>query len=137
MKAANPITRLVRTAAEQDSLQGIGGILAAVTEELKGWGTLIWMAAPGSDVAAGEGRLFVLAYWVKDPGIRVWHELTFKSMTGKVLRDRKAEAIDLNDDRIAKPTPQMIIDSGSRRFCLAPMRMEDGSPAVLEVYRVE
>src|ERR1035437_5582735 len=109
MRASSPIARLVRTAAEQDTLQGIGGILKAVTEELKGWGTLIWMAAPGSDVAPGGGRLFVLAYWVKDPSIQVWHELTFKSMIGKVLRAGKAEAIDVSDERIAQPMPQMII----------------------------
>ena len=126
MRGANPITRLVRTAAEQDSLQGIGSILKAVTEELKGWGTLIWMAAPGSDVVAGEGRLFVLAYWVSDTSIRIWHELTFKSMIGYVLRTGEAEAINVTDDRIAKPMPQMIIDSKSTHLCLAPMRMEDG-----------
>ena len=137
MKGVNPITRLVRTASEQDSLQGIGNILKAITEEFKGWGTLIWMAVPGSDVAAGEGRLFVLAYWVGDTSIPVWHELTFKSMVGCVLRSGETEAIHVTDDRIAKPMPRMIIDSGSKHFCLAPMRMADGSAAVLEVYRVE
>jgi len=137
MSVSNPIINLVRTANEQDSLQGIGEILKVITEELRGWGTLVWMAAPGSDVAAGEGRLFVLAYWVEDTAVRVWHELTFESMTGSVLRSGRAEAIDLEDKRIARPTPKMILDSNSRHFCLAPMRMEDGSPAVLEVYRVE
>jgi signal transduction histidine kinase len=137
MESGSPITRLVRTAAAQDTLQGIGAILKAVTEELQGWGTLIWMAAPGSDIAAGEGRLFVLASWVSDPRIRVCHELTVDSMTWNVLRSDKAEAIDIADNRIARPMTQMNIDSDSKRFCLAPMRMEDGSRAVLEVYRVE
>src|ERR1039457_4590140 len=134
MRDAAPITRLVRAAAAQDALQGIGSILRTITEELNGWGALIWMAAPGSDVPAGAGRIFVLAYWVLDSTIRVWHELPFKSMTGFVMRSGKAEAIDIDDERIAKPMPQMIIDSKSRHFCLAPMRMEDGSPAVLEMY---
>src|ERR1039457_2547519 len=132
-----PIIRLVRTAAKQTTLEGIREMLRVVTEELHGWGTLVWVLAPGSDLAKGHGRLFVLAYWVGDEKIRVWHELTFDSMTASVLRSGRPEAIQLGDERIAKPTPRLITESNSKYFCLAPMTLEDGSSAVLEVYRVE
>ena len=68
-------------------------------EYVDGWGTLLWMAAPGSDLATGTGRIFVLAYWVSDPSIRVWHDLPFKSMTGAVMRSRRNSKT--SDDRSA------------------------------------
>ena len=40
------VIRLVRTAAEQTKLEGIGEILRVVTEEMNAWGTLIWAIAP-------------------------------------------------------------------------------------------
>src|SRR5581483_5934951 len=138
MKGAHrPIKRLVKTAAEQNTLDGISQMLRVVTEEMNAWGTLIWLAVPGSDIPAGKGRLFVLAYWVQDPKIRVWHELPFESMIGRVLQSGEAATIRIGDPRIVKPEPRLLPESESKHFCLAPFEMQDGSRGVLEVYRVE
>lgn len=131
------IIRLVQTAAEQKTLEGVGEMLRVVTEELGGWGTLVWVASPGSDPVARKGRLFVQAYWVQDETIRVWHELTFDSMAGIVMRSQRPGTAQLGDERIGKSALRLLEESGSQHFCLAPMKMPDGSPAVLEVYRVE
>jgi hypothetical protein len=133
----SPIIRFVQTAAEQGSLEGIQAMLKVVTEELESWGTLIWLAGPDSDANAGRGRLFVLGYWVRDPSVRVWHALNFDSATGFVLKSKRPMTITAKDERIAKPAPSLIADSKSLHFCLAPMVMEGGSEAVLEVYRTE
>jgi signal transduction histidine kinase len=130
------IIRLVQIAASQQRLEGVTEMLRVITEEMNGWGTLMWVVAPGSDVEAGRGRLFVPAYWIPSD-IRVWHELSFESMAGVVLRSGRPEAISLGDERIANPMPQFIIQSQARHFCLAPMIMPDGAPGVLEVYRKE
>jgi len=130
------IIRLVQTAADQRKLDGVTEMLRVVTEEMNGWGTLVWVVAPGSDIQAGRGRLFVPAYWIPT-NIRVWHELSFQSMIGTVLRSGRPEAISLGDERITKPMPQFVIQSEARHFCLAPMKMPDDSPGVLEVYRRE
>jgi signal transduction histidine kinase len=130
------IIRLVQTAAAQVKLEGVTEMLRVVTEEMHGWGTLAWVVAPGSDIAAGKGRLFVPAYWIPSD-IRVWHELSFDSMIGVVLRSGRPEAISRDDDRIAKPMPQFIIQSKALHICLAPMKMLDGEQGVLEVYRTE
>src|ERR1017187_4468890 len=131
------IIRLVQTAAEQKALEGVGQMLRVVTEELNGWGTLVWVASPGSDPVARHGRLFVQAYWVPDKTIRVWHELTFDSMAGEVMRSQRPEATRLGDERIGKSALRLLEESKSQHFCLAPMKMPDDSAAVLEVYRVE
>ena len=102
---------------------------------MKGWGTLLWGIAPGSDFASNKGRLFVLGYWTNDDNIRVWHELKLDSMVGTVLKSGKAEAITAEDPRIQQPIPELITRSGTRHVCLAPMTMLDGAKAVLEVYR--
>src|ERR1017187_5616160 len=127
------IIRLVQTAAEQKALEGVGQMLRVVTEELNGWGTLVWVASPGSDPAVRKGRLFVQAYWVLDKTIRVWHELTFDSMAGEVMRSQRPEATRLGDERTGKSALRLHEESQSRHLCLAPMQMPDGSP---EVYRV-
>ena len=139
MEASRPgaIRRLVQVAAEQRTLEGIREMLCVVTEEMNGWCTLILGASPGYDPQTAKGRLFVLAYWVPDPSARVWHEISLDSLAGCVLRTGRAEAAPVTDSRGAKPLPRLIVDSGSRYFCLAPMTMQDGSSAVLEVYRVE
>ena len=124
-------------AAEQRTLEGIREMLRVVTEEMNGWCTLILGASPGYDPQTSKGRLFVLAYWVPDPRARVWHEISLNSLAGRVLRTGRAEAAPVSDPREAKPLPRLIVVSGSRHFCLAPMTMQDGSSAVLEVYRVE
>jgi len=100
-------------------------------------GTLVWVASPESDPAARKGRLFVQAYWVRDKTIRVWHELPFDSVAGAVMRSQRPEATRLGDERTGKSSLRLLEESQSRHFCLAPMKMPDGSPAVLEVYRVE
>ncbi|MGA2742444.1 MAG: ATP-binding protein [Bryobacteraceae bacterium] len=130
------IIRLVQTAADQQKLEGVTEMLRVITDEMKGWGTLVWLVAPGSNIETGEGRLFVPAYWIPTD-IRVWHELSFESMTGAVLRSGRPEAISLGDERITKPLPQFAIQSEARHFCLAPMTMPDGARGVLEVYRKE
>src|ERR1039457_2120699 len=93
------IIRLVQTAAEQKALEGVEQMLRVVTEELGGWGTLVWVASPGSDPAARKGRLFVQAYWVRDKTIRVWHELPFDSVAGAVMRAPRAEGPPVWDGR--------------------------------------
>jgi signal transduction histidine kinase len=135
MYARSSIIRLVRTAAEQKTLAGTSEMLRVVTEEMDGWCSLVWVAAPGSDLEAGSGRLFVLAYWVPNPEIRVWHELPFASMTGQVLRSGRPERVSLDDPRLMSPVPQFVDRYRSRHFCLAPMKLSDGTSAVLEVYR--
>jgi signal transduction histidine kinase len=139
MESSRPgaIRRLVRVAAEQRTLEGIREMLRVVTEEMNGWCTLILGASPGYDAQIPKGRLFVLAYWVPDERTRVWHEISLESLAGCVLHTGRAEAAALTDPRGVKPLPRLIVDSGSRYFCLAPMTMQDGSSAVLEVYRVE
>ena len=124
-------------AAEQRTLEGIREMLRVVTEEMNGWCTLILGASPGCDPETAKGRLFVLAYWVPDPSVRVWHEISLNSLAGCVLRTGRAEAAPVTDPRGVKPLPRLAVESGSRYFCLAPMTMQDGSSAVLEVYRVE
>src|ERR1700730_16532665 len=112
LESSSAIIRLVQTAAEQNSLEGITEMLRVVTEELEGWGTVIWMPAPGADIASGRGRLFVLAYWVSDKA-RVWHELPFQSMTGWVLQNRQAVAASVDDSRIARPKPEVLVASNT------------------------
>jgi signal transduction histidine kinase len=131
------IIRLVQTAAEQKTLEGVAEMLRVVTEELGGWGTLVWVASPGSDPVARKGRLFVQAYWVRDENVRVWHELTFDSMVGEVMKSQQPATARLGEERIGKSALRLLEESGSQHFCLAPMKMPDGSLAVLEVYRVE
>ena len=133
--ARESLDRLVQTAAEQTTLEGIASMLQVISEELDAWGAVIWMASPGSDVVAGTGRLFVLGFWVTDPTIPVWHELTFQSLAGWVLQHGKPSQATLGDARVASPTPRFITQSETRQFGLAPMKMADGSPAVLELYR--
>jgi signal transduction histidine kinase len=129
------IIRLVQTAAEQHRLEGVTEMLRVVTEQMNAWGTLVWLVAPGADIQAGKGRLFVPAYWIPQKDIRVWHELSFDSMVGTVLRSGKPEAISVEDPRIVNPKPKFITESEARYICLAPMKMPDGSDGVLEVYR--
>jgi hypothetical protein len=131
------IRRLVQVAAEQRTLEGIREMLRVVTEEMNGWCTLILGASPGYNPQTAKGRLFVLAYWVPDPRARVWHEISLNSLAGRVLRTGRAEAAPVTGPLGAKPLPHLIVESGSRYFCLAPMTMQDGSSAVLEVYRVD
>ena len=136
LPSRDSVIRLVQTAAEQNTLEGIKEMLRVVTEEMKGWGALIWMASPGSDIQAGTGRLFVLGYWTPNNSIRVWHELPLdSSMTGWALKNNEPGPATLGDPRIATPTPRFIELSETTDFCVAPMRMVEGSSAVLEVYR--
>ena len=138
MNSGEAILRLVQTAAIQNSLDGISELLRVVTESMESWGALLWLPVPGSDAKAGKGRLVVLAYWIPPEAaetLQVWHDLPFDSMTGHVLQTGRADKATFGDVRIAKPTPRFIEASGSRHFCLAPMKMTDGSDAVLEVYR--
>ena len=140
MNSGEAILRLVQTAAIQNSLDGISALLRVVTESMESWGALLWLAVPGSEAKAGKGRLVVLAYWIPPEAaetLQVWHDLPFDSMTGRVLQTGCADKASLGDARIAKPTPRFIEKSESRHFCLAPMKMADGSAAVLEVYRGE
>ena len=140
MESSQPqssVSRLVQTATDQTTLEGIREMLRVVTEELESWGAVIWTCSPGSDIERGKGRLFVLGYWIPDPTIQVWHELTFESMAGSVLKHNRPDSAALGDERIARPTPKFIEQSKTRQFCLAPMLMADGSHAVLEVYRAE
>jgi signal transduction histidine kinase len=133
--SARSIIRLVQTAAEQTHLEGVTEMLRVVTEQMNAWGTLVWLVAPGADIQAGKGRLFVPAYWIPQKDIRVWHELSFDSMVGTVLRLGRPEAISVADPRIVSPKPKFITESEARYICLAPMKMPDGSDGVLEVYR--
>ena len=140
MNSGEAILRLVQTAAAQNSLDGISELLRVVTESMESWGTLLWLPVPGSDAEAGKGRLVVLAYWIPPEAaetLQVWHDLPFDSMTGHVLQKRRAGKATFGDDRIDTPTSRFIEASGSRHFCLAPMKMTDGSDAVLGVYRRE
>jgi len=130
------IIRLVQVAAVQHRLEGITEMLRVVSEQMGGWGTLLWLTAPGSNIQAGTGRLFVAAYWLPSD-IRVWHELNFDSMVGAVLRSGEAAAIGCDDPRVAAPAPRFMRQSEARYICLAPMKMPDDAPGVLEVYRRE
>jgi signal transduction histidine kinase len=135
---ARSIIRLVQTAAEQTHLEGVTEMLRVVTEQMNAWGTLMWLAAPGADIPAGKGRLFVPAYWIpQKEEIRVWHELSFDSMVGTVLRSGRPEAISVAEPRIVSHPPKFITESEAHYVCLAPMKMPDGSDGVLEVYRRE
>ena len=134
-KVTSPIIRLVKTASEQKSLEGISELLRVVTNELNGWGTLIWIPAPGASITAGQGRIFVLAYWLTKSDVRIWHELKFKSLVGIVLQTRRPVMARADDPRIAQPEPEIVRDSGKHCGCLVPMTMADGTEAVLEVYR--
>ncbi|HVN04734.1 MAG TPA: HAMP domain-containing sensor histidine kinase [Bryobacteraceae bacterium] len=130
------IIRLVQAAAVQHRLEGITEMLRVVTEQMGGWGTLLWLTAPGSDIEAGTGRLFVAAYWIPAE-IRVWHELSFDSMVGAVVRSGQPAAIGCDDPRVAAPAPKFMRQSQALYMCLAPIKMPDDSPGVLEVYRRE
>lgn len=133
-----PLIRLIQTAADQKTLQGIGNILREVTDIMSAWGTLMWMPSPGSDLASGKGRLFVLAYWTQDQSINVWHEIPLEnSVAGLVLRQGRPEQVPLDDPRASRPVPGVVEQADIKRFALAPMTMSDGTKAVLEIFRQE
>ena len=108
MGAQSQLIRLIKIASEQTRLDGIGEMLRGVTEAMRSWGTLIWVPSASADIENGTGRLFVLAFWTSDPEVGVCHEISFESMTGRVLQSGVALRNALGDDRSYKPTPRLI-----------------------------
>jgi GAF domain-containing protein len=99
---------------------------------------LLWRLAPGSDLNATppDGRLFVLAQWLKDDKMWASHNLGLSSVTGRAIVAGEADSVpDVRNHPYVDGTDRFFDRTGARTFCAVPIRFVDEQRGAVNVYR--
>lgn len=135
------VIALVTAASQQTRLSGVCEMLRVIAEAAEGYGCILWEVVPDSDAEdAASGRLFVLAAWMKDPTIPVWHYLPMRSVTGQAILSRRTQRVDdVATHPVVQENPNQAFfeRTGIQTFCSVPIALHGSSKTAINIYRSE
>jgi hypothetical protein len=128
----------VHTALQQNKLNGLAVMLRFIAEAFDAYGCILWRLGPGASLETEqiEGRLFVLAQWLKDE--RIWgsHVLPIDSNTGIAISTGKAVKCARRAEQSAyRPERSLWNRAGVTSFCSILTEFLDGHRGAVNVYR--
>jgi signal transduction histidine kinase len=132
------VTELVSTALRQEKLAGICEMLRSIAQSCDADTCLLWRLAPGSDLKAQppEGRLFVLAQWLKGDKLWASHNLSLNSVTGRGIIAGKPQCVlDIERDPHVARTDTFFERTGAKTFCTVPITFVDEQKGAINFYR--
>jgi signal transduction histidine kinase len=136
--AEGQLSSFVSTALRQDKLSGIAEMLRFIAEAFDGYACILWRLAPGAELNAtpAEGRLFVLAQWLREADFWSSHILTLISNTGSaIIRDAPINVPDVRSNALVDQSDPLWVRAGVSSFCSIPIRFLDGQAGAINVYR--